>query len=150
MRAAEQHLHPSDLFRSLDIFGAGEIDDDAFVRVNAGYNRSLDFAQSDERTSDSVLARELELPNVTIDKVRKRHGRWVYQVPNYQANNLKRTFSELLEAIEEEEEAEAEPASQPILQPMLDLTSQPAEDAEDKGGAGEEPAPAEEADPPPG
>jgi len=96
----------------------GQNEDRRYAKISVEYIESMDLAKSDERTSDSVAAKELELADVTVKKAGEKHAGWVYKISTYQYDNLSKTLSDLLEEAPEEEEEEDEPA--PDTEPAVE------------------------------
>ncbi|GEM_PF-4202111 len=124
------------------VVSAGRIGEDRYLRIGARYDERQDLSLSDERTSDTVAARGLELPDVTMKRIAERHGRWVYQVASYQHDNLTKKFSDFLE-----EEPPAPPPTSPDEAPAGE--SQGEEEGIEAEVITPEPQASAPADPPP-
>ncbi|MCH8332722.1 DUF4340 domain-containing protein, partial [Candidatus Sumerlaeota bacterium] len=85
------------------VVGLGKFVDDHYARVSARYDQAMDLSLSDERTSDTVTAKELELAEVTVEKINERHSAWVYQIPSYKYEDMTKILSDMIEEIEIEE-----------------------------------------------
>lgn len=77
----------------------GAHNEDRYVKLSARYDPAMDLAKSDERTSDTVTAKSLELADVAMKKVNDRTAKWIYQIPSYAYENLNKKFSDMIEPI---------------------------------------------------
>lgn len=77
-------------------------DEAYFARIGADYDPALNLGLSDERTSATVEARAMEDPQEAVERLRERHGPWVYQISEFAHGSLTRTKSDLLEPIRDE------------------------------------------------
>lgn len=76
---------------------AGELGEDRFLKLSASYDKAADLSLSDERTSDSLAAKEIEPAEGTVAAANERHSPWIYQVAAYQYGNASKKLSELIE-----------------------------------------------------
>lgn len=76
--------------------GIGKLLDESYARVRAAYDPAMNLGLGDQRTSDSVAAKAMEVPDVTVKKVADLTAGWVYKVAQYQADNLGKKRSDLM------------------------------------------------------
>jgi hypothetical protein len=74
-----------------------EQDGKCFLRLSADYSKTADFSLSDERTSDTQMAKALAPALDEMKKINERHGRWIYEIPKYSGDNLRRKLSEAVQ-----------------------------------------------------
>lgn len=70
-----------------------------YATVQARYEKAFDFSLSDEKTSDSQVAKSLELADTTLKKFNPAHHGWVYEVQGYLYTNLAKNFSDMIQLI---------------------------------------------------
>lgn len=75
-----------------------------FINLAAEYDLAADLSLSDERTSDTLTAKGLELAEVTVNKINEKHSPWVYQIVQFKYDDLSKTFSDLLDEVAADEE----------------------------------------------
>ncbi len=90
--------------------GVGKLLEDRYIRVAASYDSAADLSLRDERTSDTVAAKALEKAETAVANINARHGGWLYKVASYQADNIARKFSDLIEVIKPPVPDEAAPS----------------------------------------
>jgi hypothetical protein len=74
----------------------GNLLEEYYVKIKARYDEASDLGKGDARTSDSVAAKAMEIPAVTVQKINDQHQSWVYQIAKYQWDNLTKKYSSLI------------------------------------------------------
>lgn len=81
--------------------GTGRLNEDRYLRLRADYLKDMDLSLHDgeNRTSDTVAAKAMELGETTVKEFNERHAGWLYKTSSWQYDNLNKSFDDLIEPI---------------------------------------------------
>lgn len=108
------------------VVGLAQKNDIYYAKADARYEKAFDYSTNDERTSDSVQAKTLELAETTMGNFNKKHQGWIYEIQGYQYNNLAKKLGDVIE---------------PVPTPTPEPTPGPGAEAPVEGTLGEQPGP---------